>query len=37
MLIKKKKVEFDSRLEAEKYIKNAIRLMKNGEEYLERF
>ncbi len=36
-LIKKKKVEFDSRLEAEKYIKDAIRLIQKGEEYLERF
>ena len=36
-LVKKKKVEFDTRLEAEKYIENVIRLVQNGEEYLERF
>ncbi len=36
-LIKKKKVEFDTRLEAEKYIEDVIRLVQNGEEYLERF
>ena len=36
-LVKKKKVEFDTRLEAEKYIEDVIRLVRNGEEYLERF
>jgi len=36
-LVKKKKVEFDTRLEAEKYIEDVMRLVRNGEEYLERF
>ena len=36
-LLKKKKVEFDTEQEASKYIKDVVRLMQKGEEYLERF
>lgn len=36
-MIKKKKVEFNTREEAEKYIEDVDKLIKNGEEYLERF
>ena len=34
-LIKLKKVEFDNRLEAEKYIKNVQKLCDSGKEYME--
>ena len=36
-MIKKKKVEFSTRQEAEKYIDYVNQLIKNGEEYLERY
>ena len=36
-LVKKKRVEFDTEHEAQKYIEDVARLMQNGEEYLERF
>jgi hypothetical protein len=36
-MIKKKKVEFSTREEAEKYIEYVDKLIKSGEEYLERF
>tara|TARA_B100000073_G_scaffold18789_1_gene14912 strand:- start:350 stop:535 length:186 start_codon:yes stop_codon:yes gene_type:complete len=36
-LIKKKRVEFDTREEAEHYIKDVKQLMVTGEEYLERY
>lgn len=34
-LIKLKKVEFDNRLEAEKYIRDVQKLCNNGKEYME--
>ena len=36
-MIKKKKVEFSTREEAEKYIEDVDKLIKSGEEYLERY
>tara|TARA_B100001778_G_scaffold179689_1_gene147744 strand:- start:59 stop:244 length:186 start_codon:yes stop_codon:yes gene_type:complete len=36
-MMKKKRVEFDTKHEAQKYIEDVARLMQNGEEYLERF
>ena len=36
-MIKKKKVEFSTREEAEKYIEYVDKLIKSGEEYLERY
>jgi len=36
-MIKKKKVEFNTREEAEKYIEDVDKLIKSGEEYLERY
>jgi hypothetical protein len=36
-MIKKKRVEFNTIEEAEKYIEDVDKLMKNGEEYLERY
>ena len=36
-LLKKKTVEFDTEQEACKYIKDVVRLIQKGEEYLERF
>lgn len=36
-MIKKKRVEFSTREEAEKYIEDVDKLIKSGEEYLERY
>ncbi len=36
-MMKKKRVEFDTKQEAQKYIEDVARLIKNGQEYLERF
>lgn len=36
-LVKKKRVEFDTQAEANKYIKDIQVLIKNGEDYIERF
>jgi len=36
-MTKKKKVEFSTREEAEKYIEYVDKLIKSGEEYLERY
>ena len=36
-LMKKKRVEFDTQKEAEQYIHDIVKLIKNGEEYIESF
>lgn len=36
-MMKKKRVEFDTKIEAEKYIKDIVILIQNGQEYIERF
>jgi len=36
-MMKKKRVEFDTKKEAQKYIEYVGRLIRNGEEYIERF